>query len=887
MVENVDSLLQSLNEEQSAAVKSTDGCVRLIAGAGSGKTHTLTTRLAYIIEGKGVAPERVLSLTFTNKAADEMKSRACKMMNVKEDENLSIMTFHKLALKICEQGIKNLGWDSFNVSENSVSVLLGILVKKYESIYEGMEEEDKRLFFNLVGSEVRKLLKDPDYVAYLSSKENLLSGLPLINPVDIVNTAKRAMLDFQEDRRDRFEGVKGSEYSEDGWATKAVYNKVYNRLVGEKEKEELKSNKETEEGRIEYKRYKQRMVYCMNKPLDLSVQDPIRVWAVETLRVKSSVKNLSFDDLIATALYLLKNFDDVRDYWQDRYDYIQVDEFQDTDEKQLGIARILQEKHGNLFVVGDPDQSIYAFRGTKPGLFTNLEGYFPNLKTIYMTRNYRSTEEIVKVSDDVIKINQNRIEKESVSQSGKGDKVEILSSEVISDTEKEAFSNFIKDKLNEKYTQKSVVDLANRDLNEYARSLVNQKRSGKGVPKDLDKILDKCSKKAYSGISDEFAKMISDKITDLIDSGVASSNIAVLYRSIADDTTGKVQKYLLEKNIPLNTTYEKKDLVVEMVKNATFEYLKYAWSHQLSFLNSFLVEIVGSESDIDVYVDVEALNIESSSFVEDLKEIIISTYKRLIVGDPSSRSNSIKISFASKLEERCSHYIEEVLEQWNSLSDTEKNRACSASDKLLKGELSNEEGVRVLTMHKAKGLEWDYVFVMGLTSSLMPGSRALSSDDMEESARLAYVAYSRAKKKLFLCVDDVDKVSPFVAKIFNGNEVVCNDTEFSKKLEMVYEDILKEYYESLDKLSIPKYYKLVSKNGVEGYRCEYYEGGRFESVDVSVNSLLQSGIPEPMYCQGSLNVVLGEDGHLVTISERSTGLIYELQDTEKIKKLFG
>ena len=313
-------MLDNLNEKQQEAVKETEGAVLVLAGAGSGKTKVLTTRVAYLINEKGVNPRNILAITFTNKAATEMKERISKM--VENSNKIQISTYHSLGLLFIRENCEKLNYQSnFTIldSEDALTLIKKIMKEK------GIDDKafNPRAIRNAISSAKNELIDAKSYEKY-------------------------ALTEFE----------------------KKVYEVYLN--------------------------YEKR------------------------LKLGNS---LDFDDLLMLPIILFKNNPDILSKYQDRFEYILIDEYQDTNYAQYMLSKLLSAKYKNIFVVGDIDQSIYAFRGANYKNILNFEKDYPNNKTILLEENYRSTKCILNVANDIIKNNKQRKEKNLWTQNNDGEKI--------------------------------------------------------------------------------------------------------------------------------------------------------------------------------------------------------------------------------------------------------------------------------------------------------------------------------------------------------------------------------------------------------------------------------------------------------------------------------
>ncbi|MFC5603162.1 ATP-dependent helicase [Sporosarcina koreensis] len=310
----LEKLLNGLNEKQQHAVTTTEGYVRVIAGAGSGKTKTLVNRYVYLVEALGISPKNILCVTFTNKAAAEMRKRVKSLLGNSNDGSL-ICTYHGFCVKVLREDIHHINYPKnfMILDEDDQKDIL-------KEVYEELGLTIKFMKFDDVLKKIGTYKLNPEYVAALT------------NP---------------------------------------------------------------------------------SSAIDINLEDDTLI-KVMNLYLKKQRKYfaLDFQDLLNFVLYLYKQNPAVQAKWQERLHYIQVDEFQDSSSGQIGLINMLSEKHQNLFVVGDPDQAIYTWRGARPEYLVNFDKTHEPCETIIMNENYRSTPEILNLGNTIIKNNKVRIDKD-------------------------------------------------------------------------------------------------------------------------------------------------------------------------------------------------------------------------------------------------------------------------------------------------------------------------------------------------------------------------------------------------------------------------------------------------------------------------------------------
>ena len=593
-------MLETLNKEQKEAVLYNEGPLLVLAGAGSGKTRVLTTKIAYLINKLEVEPSDILAITFTNKAAKEMKERVIKLVGA-DFYGMQISTFHSFGLSIIKKYYERLGYDSnFTIIDSDDSLTL-----------------------------IKRILKEMNL------------DVKTYNPKAIKNRisgAKNELLD--PDDYDKF------------------------------------ANTDFEEKVVEvYRRYQ------------------------DILHRNNSV---DFDDLLILPIKLLKNNPDILMYYQERFKYVLIDEYQDTNEAQYVLVKLISAKYKNICVVGDESQSIYSFRGANYKNILNFEKDYKNAKVILLEENYRSTKNILNVANDIIKHNVNRKDKNLWTENNEGSKV--------------------------KYYR------ADSELDE-----------------------------AYHVVSE---------IKNLIVNGVKRSEIAVLYRTNAQSRT--IEEALLKENIPYKVIgsfyfYKRKEIkdlisylkliynsnddtsltrIINVPKrgigtktienlsilartNNTSMYEAISKGKELEF-KKLIEDIKEKEKDLSL-TELIDLILDKTGILEELK-----SEKTLEADIRIENLNEFK-SITKNFEERYGIIsLEAFLEEISLVADMEEHN-------------ENTDLITLMTIHSAKGLEFDNVFIIGMEEGLFPHVNSMvSHEEIEEERRLCYVAVTRAKKYLEL-----------------------------------------------------------------------------------------------------------------------------------------
>lgn len=595
----MNSLFEHLNQNQIEAVKATEGRIRVTAGAGSGKTRVLAHRYAYLVNVLGISPANILCVTFTNKAANEMKKRIGGMVAA-GNINDFICTLHGFCVKFLRKEIHRLG---------------------YPRNFMVLDEEDSKDLAKLAMKEFNLEANQITVNQFLASIAKFKSTSPYIYGFMLPNSS---------------------------------FNTIN-----------------------ETARYFQ-------------------------LQLKSF--SLDFDDLIYFTIYILKNFPDAKAYWQDKLNYIMVDEAQDFSGRNWNLIEILSEQHNNLFIVGDPDQSIYEWRGASPELFLNFE---PDQDFI-LEENYRSTPNILDVANSVIKNNKKRIEKRLITNISKGKNVVHYHGKDDADE-----SDWIANRIAEfKKSGFAYSDCAILYRASYLSRSIEQALLRK-----------KISYTVWGGIRFFERKEIKDALAYLrliayFDDMAFRRIINVPSRKFGNASMEKVQRIADTQRI---TLYE-----------ALKIFNKQASNEQLKAFTNLIDEMVARKNKVSV---------------SDLLNYVLnaSGYMKMIRTDSD--------------EERLEN-LEELLSSVKNYEQINKDDEFSIDTYLqdialyTNADYKNDEAtVKLMTIHQAKGLEFPIVFICGLTEGIFPSHRSIrerKGDALEEERRLFYVASTRAEKYLFL-----------------------------------------------------------------------------------------------------------------------------------------
>ena len=604
-------LVQNMNENQLKAILKTQGAVMVIAGAGSGKTRVLTNRIAYLIAKKNVLESNILAITFTNKAAKEMKERIYSLVG-ETSKYIWINTFHSMCVRILRQHIDLLGYNkNFTILDTS---------------------EQKTIIKNIV----KELNLSED-----SYQPN--------NILKIISNSKNSMISVNEMKAQaRFGFMKN---------VAEIYEY--------------------------YQKYLK----------------------------KNSV--LDFDDLMLKTIVLFEKHPEVLAIYQNKFEYIHVDEYQDTNVIQYKLIKMLSEVHKNICVVGDDDQSIYSWRGACSDNIINFEKDYEDVEVIFLDQNYRSNSTILDAANAVIKNNTDRKDKALWSENKGGDKITVYAAT----NDKDETDDIAKKILDLKAQDIDYKDIAILYRANYLSRSMENSCMAFGIPYKLIGSLKFLQRQE---IRDLLAYM--NVIVNRNDEFSLRRIINVPKRGIGASSMAKIDNYAEQYGLSL------------------FEALKN-------------IDMIGVSKKIITNIHLLTQLIEKYSQTEQysIEDLIVGIYK------DSGYESMLKESADAYAESRIENISELVssAKQFSSMNDnlidfiSEMSLTSDADDE------NEDDSVVLSTVHAAKGLEYRVVFIMGLEENLFPSIRdAESSEDernkMEEERRLAYVAITRAKEKLFM-----------------------------------------------------------------------------------------------------------------------------------------
>lgn len=608
----MQNLLEGLNDKQYEAVINTDGPCLVIAGAGSGKTKVLTHKIAYLMQEKDIKPWNILAITFTNKAANEMKERVEALVG-DDAKDMWIGTFHSICVKILRRFIDRIGFDhSFVIFDTSDQKTL------IKECLKDLKIDDKMFTDRIVQFEI--------------------------------SNAKNDMKEPEE-----YEAMVKGDYRREKIAS--VYN-LYQRRLKE------------------------------NNAID-------------------------FDDIINYTIKIFKENDDVLDYYTNKFNYILVDEYQDTNKSQFTLIRLLAKAHGNITVVGDNDQGIYSFRGADISNILNFEKDFKGTKIIKLEQNYRCTQNILNAANSVIKNNEVKYKKKLWTENEEG----ALPTFHVSDDEYDE-GRYIVEQINhlrrEEYYKYSDFAILYR-MNSQSRAIEEILRR-EDIPY-----------KIVGGLKFYERKEIKDIIAYLRLINNTSDNLALKRiinepkRGIGKTSLDKIQAISEQTGIPM----------YQIIKEAD----QYGLSRVYSNAQGFIEVIEDLISKKDEYT---------------ITELIKHTLKETGYTKALEDENSIEAeNRIENLEEFLTVAVQFEEEEADNDLSTFLEGITLSSD--IDGMDEEEESVTLMTLHSAKGLEFPVVFLVGMEEGIFPGYKSIGEPkELEEERRLCYVGITRAKNNLYL-----------------------------------------------------------------------------------------------------------------------------------------
>ena len=611
------SIYDTLNNEQREAVFCTEGPLLMLAGAGSGKTRSLTHRIAYLIEEKGVAPWNILAITFTNKAAQEMRERVDALVGY-GSEDIWISTFHATCSRILRRHIDLLGYD------------------RNFTIYDASDQK----------SLMKEVLKEMKIDTKQFPERSVMSE------ISSAKNEYKSPLDYRNEYGSNFRNQRIADI---------------------------------------YEHYQKRLKE--NNALD-------------------------FDDLLVKMVDLFQTNPDVLEHYQDRFQYIMVDEYQDTNTVQFLLVSLLAKKYRNLCVVGDDDQSIYKFRGANIYNILNFEKVFPDAQVIRLEQNYRSTQNILNAANGVIANNKGRKEKKLWTENQKGELVHFKQYDTEYDEADGVVSriNFLAMR-GVQYKDMAILYRTNAQSR-----IFEEKLKQKNIPYAI-----------VRGISFYDRKEIKDLMSYLkvVDSGMDDLSVKriinVPKRGIGQTTINRLQEFAILNQMSFLDAVFNADEIPEVTRalaklhkfaDMIEKFREYASEHEISELLEHILDVTQYRAELEA----EGTD-ESISRLEDIEEL----FNDIAYYEEEEENPNLRDFLAEKDMYTLNAGIDNL--------EDENNK------------------VLLMTLHNAKGLEFNNVFLGGMEEGVFPGFGAMMSGDeseIEEERRLCYVGITRAKERLFL-----------------------------------------------------------------------------------------------------------------------------------------
>lgn len=610
------SIYDTLNKEQKEAVLHTEGPLLILAGAGSGKTRVLTHRIAYLIEECGVNPWNILAITFTNKAAGEMRERVESTVGFGSD-SVWVSTFHSTCVRILRRHIDLLGYDT------------------NFTIYDGDDQK------SVMKDVIRSMDLDPKIY-----KERAFLGA--------VSHAKDELISPEE-----FLLNAGADYKQQ------LYGRAYR------------------EYQIALKK---------NNALD-------------------------FDDLIVKTVELFRSHPEVLDYYQERFRYIMVDEYQDTNTAQFQFVSLLAQKYQNLCVVGDDDQSIYKFRGANIGNILNFEKVFADARVIKLEQNYRSTGNILNAANAVISNNIGRKDKRLWTEKEEGEGI--------------YFRQFFNAYEEAEYVAEQIRKSIRQSDSSYREHAILYRTNAQSRVLEEQLIRDNIPYRLIGGVNFYARKEIKDVLSYLktiangVDDLAVRRILNVPKRGIGLTTMDKVQRFANDHDMSFFAVLDQADVVSELGRSA-------------SKLKNFALMIRAFRA--------KAEELSISDLIEDILET--TGYRKELELENSEEADA-RLENIDELISKAATYEENCVEEPPSLAGFLEEVALVADIDNLE---DDDNRVLLMTLHSAKGLEFPYVYLTGMEDGIFPSYMSIAAEnpreEIEEERRLCYVGITRAMKKL-------------------------------------------------------------------------------------------------------------------------------------------
>ena len=608
----MQEILEGLNDKQYEAVVNTEGPCLVIAGAGSGKTKVLTHKIAYLIGEKNVLPWEIIAITFTNKAANEMKERIANLVG-ETAKDIWMGTFHSICVRILRRFIDRIGFDSsFIIFDTS----------------------DQRTL-------VKNCLKD------LSIDDKMFTDRSVLSEI---SNAKNEMLEPEQ--------------------------------------------------------------YTARANGDFRKEKIAKVYELYQKRLREN-NAIDFDDIINYTIKILLENPDVLDYYSNKFKYVLVDEYQDTNKSQFTLITLFASKHGNITVVGDNDQGIYSFRGADISNILNFEKDFPGTKIIKLEQNYRCTGNILKVANSVIKNNEVKYKKELWTQNEEG----FLPKVYVADNEYDEAS----------YIAEQIEHLKREEYYKYSDfAILYRMNTQSRAIEDIFR-RENVPYKVIGGLKFYERKEIKDIIAYLRLIQNSSDNLSL--KRIINEPKRGIGKTSLDKVEQIANSNEIS--MYEVIKNADQYGLNRVYLNSREFIN-VMEELKAKKDELNIS-ELVKLTLRKSGYTKALE-------------DESTIEAENRIENLNEFLTVTMEFEEQFAE--NTLSEFLEGITLSSDIDNLEEE---EDTVTLMTLHSAKGLEFPVVFLVGMEEGIFPGYKSISEPtELEEERRLCYVGITRARQNLFL-----------------------------------------------------------------------------------------------------------------------------------------
>ena len=740
----MEDILNGLNEQQKEAVISADGPILIIAGAGSGKTKTLTHRVAYMVHELNIRPQNILAVTFTNKAAQEMRERITHILYPESAEQITynlyknnprlplVGTFHSICVKILRSDIEALGYQkTFHIIDDQDQ--LGLLKKVVKELGIDMDQFNPKAFREAIGR------------------------------------AKNEMIDA-----DLFKAEANGYYEE-------VVARVYLKY-----QEELRRN-----------------------------------------------NGLDFDDIINMTVFLLKKFPHILEKYQRQFQYIMVDEYQDTNRAQYLLVNLLARQHRNLCVVGDDWQSIYKFRGADIQNILNFEKDYPEAKVIHLEQNYRSTQVILDAAYSVISQNINRKDKKLWTEKESGHLITAYEAE---DEKEEA--DFIAGEIKKQgipYSKYVILYRTNAQSRAVEESFLRN-----AIPYRI-----------IGGTKFYQRKEIKDIIAYV--KLIYNFSDEISLERIINEPKRSIGSATLKKWVDFAREFEVNPIEVGVSKLLEENQHALVMNYRATMkLNKGKIEAIAKFSEFIKRMHEVSGRIKLADFIEKVfKE---SGYERMLQAegtDGEMRWENVRelITVAQEYDEGYDERVEPLaafLEEVALASDVDNIDQA-------------QDSVHLMTMHSAKGLEFPTVFIVGLEEGIMPHSRSqLSYEEMEEERRLMYVGLTRAKEKIYL--------------LFTRERTLFGSTQMnppSRFLDDISEHLIERKEQRKD----------------DNYTYEFFSKSKKEvSLQLENNNTIKDG-DRVAHSEFGNGIVISSSGEVFTIAFKKSGIKRLSKEYARLKKI--